>query len=74
MDPEHAGISDRGARDVGAQILQSADSGTAGLDVYAPVFAPDLRIDRPVVVFEQPVEVLAEGGLHGAGRAGTAAF
>ena len=32
--------------------------------MHSPVFAPDLRIDLPVVFFKQPVEVLAEGRLQ----------
>src|SRR5215813_1720116 len=52
IDPDHAGIGDGGARDIGAQILERAVSRTAGLDVHAPVFAPDPRIDRPIVVLE----------------------
>ena len=32
--------------------------------MHAPVFAPHGRIDRPIVLFEQTVEVLAEGGLQ----------
>lgn len=39
-DPEYAPIGDSGARDVSTQILQRADSTTAGLNVHAPVFAP----------------------------------
>src|SRR6267154_1639210 len=63
-DPEHAGVSDSGARDIGAQILQSAGSGTGRLDMDTPVFTPDLRINRPIVLLEQSVEVLAEGRLQ----------
>ena len=63
-DPKHADIGDGSARDVSAQIFQRAESGTAGLNVHSPVFAPDLRIHRPLVFLEQTVEVLAEGCLE----------
>src|SRR5512140_1828203 len=62
IDPDHAGIGDSGARDIGAQILQRAGSGAGRLDMHPPVFAPDLRVDLPIIVLEQAVEVLAEGG------------
>ena len=32
--------------------------------MHAPILAPDLRIDRPILFLEQAVEVLAEGGLQ----------
>ena len=64
IDPDHAGVGDGGARDVSAQILQRAGSGAGWLDMHSPVLAPDLGIDRPIVLLEQAVEVLAEGGLQ----------
>ena len=64
VDLEHAGVGDGGAGDISAEIFERAGSRTAGLDVHAPVFAPDLRIDLPVIVLEESVEVLAESGLE----------
>jgi hypothetical protein len=61
---DHAGVGEGGARDVSAEVFESAGSGTAGLDVDAPIFAPDLRIHWPVIVVEQPIQVLAEGRLE----------
>jgi hypothetical protein len=32
--------------------------------MHSARFGPDLRIDLPIVLFKQPVEVLSEGALH----------
>ena len=64
FDADHACIGDGGARDVSAQVLEGAGSGTGRLDMHSPILAPDLRIDLPIVLLEQAVEVLAEGGLQ----------
>ena len=62
IDLEHTGIGEGGAGDIGAEVLEGAGAGAAGLDMYSPVFAPDRGIDRPIVCFEQPIEMLPEGG------------
>jgi len=64
IDLENAGVGDGGVGDVSPEVFEGAGPGTAGLDVHAPILAPDLRIDLPVVVFEQSIEVLAESGLE----------
>ena len=61
---DYARIGDGRAGDVGAQVFEGGSSGAGGLDVHAPVFAPDGRIDLPAVLFKELVEVLAEGALQ----------
>jgi len=61
---EHARIVDGGASDVSAEIFDGRSTGTGRLDMHAPIFAPDLGVDFPVLFFEQLVEVLSEGVLQ----------
>ena len=57
-------IVDGGASDVSAEIFDGGSTGASGLDVHSPIFGPDLRIDLPIVLFKQLVEVLSEGALQ----------
>lgn len=61
-DVDQARIVDGGACDVSAQVFEGAATGTRRLNVYAPVLVPDDGIDLPVVLFQQLIKVLAEGG------------
>src|SRR5215472_14122802 len=61
---EQARIGDGRASDVSAQIFEGGSSRTLGLDMHAPVFAPDGRIHWPALIFKELVEVLTEGALQ----------
>ena len=63
-DSEQARITDGGASDISAQILNGGSSGASRLDVHTPLLAPDLRVDLPIVLFKQLVEVLSKGALQ----------
>ena len=52
IHPQHAGIGDGGAGDIGAEVFERAGARTGRLDMHSPVFAPDFRIDLPVVLLE----------------------
>lgn len=54
-DVENAGVGHRGARDIGAQILDRLRPVAEGLEMHAPVFGPHSRLDggQPGV-FRQP--------------------
>ena len=63
-DGEQACVIDSGAGDIGAQVFKGGSTGASWLDVHTPLLAPDLRIHLPIVLLEQPVEVLSEGTLQ----------
>jgi len=63
-ESEHARIVNGGASDVSAEIFEGRSTGAGGLDMHAPIFAPDLGVDFPVMFFEQLVEVVSEGVLQ----------
>jgi len=63
-DLEDAPIADDAAGDVGAQIFESGGSIARRLNVHAPVGAPDVWVDLPVVVFKKIAQVLTKGGLE----------
>ena len=75
IDPDHAGMGDGGARDIGAQILQSAGSGTSRLDVPPPSLCARAE-DRPANRFPGATGRGAGGRplAGGAGREGTVVF
>ncbi len=64
INGNHAGIADGRARDIGAEVLDSAHARASWLDVHAPALAPDFRVHLPIVFLEQPVHVLPEGRLQ----------
>ena len=49
VDAHHAGIAEGGAGDVGPEILEGGATVAGGLNVNAPILAPDGGIDLPVV-------------------------
>ena len=51
-DRQQARVSDGGASDISAQILNGGSSGASRLDVHTPLLAPDCGIDLPIVLFE----------------------
>lgn len=63
-DGSDASIIDGGASDVGAEIFNGRSAGAGGLNVNAPILAPNLRVYLPVLLFKQLTEVLPEGGLE----------
>jgi len=63
-DVDQTRIVDGGAGHVSAEVFERAATGTGRLNVNAPVHVPDRAIDLPVVFLQQPVKVLAKGGLQ----------
>ena len=61
---QEARVGDRGAGDVSAEIFEGGGAGAGGLNMHAPVFAPDLRVHLPAVLLKEAVEVLAESALE----------
>ena len=62
-DVEDPGIADRGAGHVSAQIFERRRTVARGLNVHAPILAPDRGVHLPAVDPEEVTQVLTEGGL-----------
>ena len=63
-DLENARVADGGPGDIGAEVFEGGGPGAGRLDVNAPLQTPHRRIDRPILLFEEPVTMLPEGGLE----------
>jgi hypothetical protein len=63
-DLADARISDGSAGDVGAQIFKGRGAAACGLNVHAPILAPDLGVHLPAMDLEELAQVLTEGGLE----------
>lgn len=61
---EKARVVNGGAGNVSAEVFDGGSTGARRLDVNAPVFIPNGRIDWPAVFFKELVEVLTEGALQ----------
>lgn len=61
---DQATIADGRAGDVGAEILQGRTTIAGGLNVHAPVLAPDRGIDLPVMNLEESSQVFPERRLE----------
>lgn len=64
VNPKDAGIADGGARHVGSQVFEGGPAVAGGLNVHAPVPAPDAGIDLPVVGLKEIAQTLPEGRLQ----------
>ena len=64
IDLHHSAVADGGACYVSTEILKGCCPVAGGLDVHAPVFAPDFGIDLPAMGLEERAQVLPEGGLQ----------
>ena len=64
VDARHAGIAERGAGDVGPEILEGGAAVAGWLNVNAPIFAPNGGIDLPVMNPKEFAQMFPEGRLQ----------